>query len=76
MCCCSLLSALSLHLEFLFRETNFRTREVFLSLGVSGTQNKLFRDTTKVMPVPFWEWDALRDEEAKRWYLEDKLRGG
>ena len=29
-----------------------------------------------VVPVPFWEWDALRDEEAKRRYLVDKLRGG
>ncbi|KAJ1465296.1 RAP domain-containing protein, partial [Baffinella frigidus] len=27
-----------------------------------------------VVPVPFWEWDALRGEEAKRRYLEDKLR--
>ncbi|KAJ1486223.1 RAP domain-containing protein, partial [Baffinella frigidus] len=26
-----------------------------------------------VVPVPFWEWDALRGEEAKRRYLEDKL---
>jgi len=26
--------------------------------------------------VPFWEWDALRGEEAKRRYLHDKLRGG
>ena len=29
-----------------------------------------------VVPVPFWEWKALRDEEAKRLYLEDKLNGG
>ncbi|KAJ1486224.1 hypothetical protein T484DRAFT_1790559 [Baffinella frigidus] len=29
-----------------------------------------------VVPVPFWEWDALRGEEAKRWYLEGKLIGG
>ena len=29
-----------------------------------------------VVPVPFWEWDALRDEKAKRRYLVDKLRGG
>ncbi|KAJ1477238.1 hypothetical protein T484DRAFT_1963760 [Baffinella frigidus] len=28
-----------------------------------------------VLPVPFWEWDALKDEEAKRRHLEDKLRG-
>ena len=28
-----------------------------------------------VVPVPFWEWDVLRGEEAKRKYLEDKLRG-
>ncbi|KAJ1477235.1 RAP domain-containing protein, partial [Baffinella frigidus] len=28
-----------------------------------------------VVPVPFWEWGPLRDEEAKRRYLEDKLRG-
>ena len=29
-----------------------------------------------VVPVPFWEWDALRGEgeEAKRRYLADKLR--
>ncbi|KAJ1474736.1 RAP domain-containing protein [Baffinella frigidus] len=26
-----------------------------------------------VVPVPFWEWDALRGEEAKRRYLVDKL---
>jgi hypothetical protein len=29
-----------------------------------------------VVAVPFWEWNALRGEEAKRRYLEDKLRGG
>ena len=29
-----------------------------------------------VAPVPFWEWNALGDEEAKRRYLEDKLNGG
>jgi hypothetical protein len=28
-----------------------------------------------VVPVPFWEWNLLRDEEAKRRYLEDKLSG-
>jgi hypothetical protein len=28
-----------------------------------------------VVPVPFWEWHALRDEEAKRRYLVDKLNG-
>ena len=27
-----------------------------------------------VVPVPFWEWDALRGVEAKRRYLENKLR--
>ena len=26
-----------------------------------------------VVPVPFWEWDALQGEEAKRLYLEDRL---
>ncbi|KAJ1486888.1 P-type ATPase, partial [Baffinella frigidus] len=26
-----------------------------------------------VLPVPFWEWVALRGEEARRLYLEDKL---
>ncbi|KAJ1474007.1 RAP domain-containing protein, partial [Baffinella frigidus] len=30
----------------------------------------------RVVPVPFWEWRALRGEEAKRWYLEDKIKGG
>ena len=29
-----------------------------------------------VVPVPFWEWDVLRGEEAKRWYIADKLGGG
>ena len=29
-----------------------------------------------VVPVTFWEWDALRGEEAKRRHVEDKLRGG
>jgi hypothetical protein len=29
-----------------------------------------------VVPVPFWEWRALRDEEAKRRYLADLIRGG
>jgi hypothetical protein len=29
-----------------------------------------------VVPVPFWEWEALRDKEAKRRYIEDKLQGG
>jgi hypothetical protein len=28
-----------------------------------------------LVPVPFWEWDVLKGEEAKRRYLEDKLRG-
>ena len=28
-----------------------------------------------VTPVPFWEWNAQRGEEAKQQYLEDKLRG-
>ena len=28
-----------------------------------------------VVPVPFWEWQVLRGEEAKRRYLEDTLRG-
>ncbi|KAJ1487825.1 hypothetical protein T484DRAFT_1888413 [Baffinella frigidus] len=28
-----------------------------------------------VVPVPFWEWAPLRDGEAKRRYLEDKLGG-
>ncbi|KAJ1488559.1 RAP domain-containing protein [Baffinella frigidus] len=27
-----------------------------------------------VVPVPFWEWDVLRGEEAKRRYLVDTLR--
>jgi hypothetical protein len=27
-----------------------------------------------MVPVPFWEWGALRGKEAKRRYLEDKLR--
>jgi hypothetical protein len=26
-----------------------------------------------LVPVPFWEWDVLKCEEAKRRYLEDKL---
>jgi hypothetical protein len=29
-----------------------------------------------VVPVPFWEWDVLRGEEAKRRYIADKLGGG
>jgi hypothetical protein len=29
-----------------------------------------------VVPVPFWEWCALRGEEEKQQYLEDKLGGG
>ena len=29
-----------------------------------------------VSSVPFWEWDALRGEEAKQRYLRDKLGGG
>jgi hypothetical protein len=29
-----------------------------------------------VVAVPFWEWNALRGEEAKRRYLEEKLKGG
>jgi hypothetical protein len=29
-----------------------------------------------LVPLPFWEWDALNGVEAKRRYLEDKLRGG
>ena len=28
-----------------------------------------------VVPVPFWEWDALTGEKERRRYLEDKLRG-
>jgi hypothetical protein len=28
-----------------------------------------------VVPVPFWEWNAQRGEEAKQRYLADKLRG-
>jgi hypothetical protein len=27
-----------------------------------------------VVPVTFWEWDALRGEEAKQRYLQVKLR--
>jgi hypothetical protein len=27
-----------------------------------------------VVPVPFWEWNMLRGEEAKRRYLADKIR--
>ena len=26
-----------------------------------------------VVPVPFWEWGALRGDDAKRSYLLDKL---
>jgi hypothetical protein len=29
-----------------------------------------------VVPVPFWEWDALMGEEARLRYLADKLRLG
>ena len=29
-----------------------------------------------VVPVPFWEWNVLTGEEAKRRYVVDKLRGG
>ena len=29
-----------------------------------------------VVPVPFWEWNAQRGEEAKRRYIEDSLREG
>ncbi|KAJ1486562.1 hypothetical protein T484DRAFT_1789163 [Baffinella frigidus] len=29
-----------------------------------------------VVAVPFWEWDTLKGEQAKRRYLEDKLGGG
>jgi len=29
-----------------------------------------------VLPVPFWEWNALKGEEAKQRYLKDKLMGG
>ena len=28
-----------------------------------------------VVPVPFWEWNSLRNATAKRRYLEDKLSG-
>jgi len=30
----------------------------------------------RVVPVPFWEWQALIGEEAKRQYLQGKLGGG
>jgi hypothetical protein len=29
-----------------------------------------------VVPVPFWEWDALKGGELKRRYVVDKLMGG
>jgi hypothetical protein len=30
----------------------------------------------RVAPVPFWEWQALIGEEAKRKYLQEKLGMG
>jgi hypothetical protein len=30
----------------------------------------------KVVPVPFWEWDVLRDKEAKQRYIGFKLKPG
>ena len=29
----------------------------------------------KMVPVPFWEWQALKGTKAKQRYLEDKLGG-
>jgi hypothetical protein len=30
----------------------------------------------RVVPVPFWEWNALRGKDAKQRYVQDKLGGG